>query len=109
MTEWDPNQFINEQPVGRLAQQLQDNRKVEFPDGTHITKEPTGFAIRNRAGMQMGFHDGVSKEAARSAAQHALDASAGSRHPKSVGGHRRFSSLQKVRDNKPIEPTGIII
>jgi hypothetical protein len=109
MTEWDPNQFINVSPVAQLANSIIQNRRVDFPDGTHITKEATGFALRNRAGMQMGFHDGTSKEAARSAAQHALDASAGSRHPKSLGGRTRYASARKVKEGKPLPDTGIII
>lgn len=109
MTEWDPNQFINEQPVGRLAMQIQDNRRTDFPDGTQITNESHGFAVRNRHGREMSFHNGTSKESARSAAQHALDSSAQSRHPKSVGGKRRFKNLEKVKQKQPLEEPGIII
>lgn len=109
MTEWDPNQFINVPTVAALANNLAEARRIDFPDGTQITKEATGFAVRNRHGRQMGFHDGTSKESARSAAQHALDASAGSRHPKSVGGKKRYANLQKVKESKPLPDPGIII
>jgi hypothetical protein len=109
MTEWDPNQFVYEQPVGNLVGEIQSNRRVDFPDGTHITKEETGYAVRNRHGRQMGFHDGLSKESARSAAQHALDSSAQSRNKKSLGGGKRYAGLKQVRDKRPLEDPGIII
>lgn len=107
--EWNPQEFMDEQPVARLAQACMDSERVNLPDGTHITREDTGYVLRNRHGREMQTHTGTSKEAARSAAAHALDASAMSRHPKSIGGHRRFTSLQKARDNKPLDSRSAII
>lgn len=107
--EWNPQEFMEEQPIGRLAQACMDSDRVNLPDGTHITRESTSFVIRNRHGREIQAHTGTSKEAARSAAQHALDASAMSRHPKSIGGHRRFASLQKAREDKPLDSRAPII
>lgn len=101
--EWNPSDFMKDAPVSRLAQACMDNPKVTLPDGTHIVTHETGYSICNRNGHEIEQLSGVSKDVALSVAQRALDASAGSRHPHSVGGRRRFTSFDKVKEGKSID------
>lgn len=102
---WNPKEFMGEddQPISRLAQLCMDNDKVTLPDGTYMVRSEGGFSLRNRNGHEIKAYSGVSDDIARGAAVQMLDSSAQSRHPESVGGHRRFANLEKVREGKSID------
>lgn len=100
---FDPADFMADEPVGRLAQRCLDNAKVSLPDGTYIERTESGFNIVNRNGHELAKHEGSDLEVARGAATAVLNASAQSRHPKSVGGKRVYASFEKLKANKPLE------
>lgn len=103
---WSPAEFLSgdgDAPVGRLAQTCLDNPSVRLPDGTTIERDESGFTIVNRNGKEVARYEDTSERGARTTAASVLDLSAQSRHPESVGGHRRFASLNKMREGKSLD------
>jgi hypothetical protein len=100
---WDVAPFMDDEPIGRLAQRALDTKKVTLPDGTYIEKVDGGFSLYNRTGKEIGKYQGDTKEVARTVAAATLNASAQSRHPDSVGGKRRYMSFGKLKEGKPME------
>lgn len=78
--------------VAKLAAAVQERGQINLPDGTSIHRGPVGgFVTRSRGGQMLKHHF-----SARDAAKHALDMSAQSIHPKSIGGIKRLSISERV-------------
>lgn len=68
-----------------VLNKLGEGEKVEFPDGTRVTRKKAGFAVEGND------QPGVNVKHAKSAATDALNRSARSKHPDSLGGDQSFT------------------